>query len=326
MPQHSSLARLLQLSCFAQLAAAAAWVAWRWPASHWQAAVGAALILFSASLVLAGELLIVSWVARSDPAVPRPTAPQLLRAWLSETRHFYRTFSWRQPFRWRAVDDHLPPHGAGRCGVVLVHGFMCNRGFWTPWLRALRDSGHPCLAVNLEPVHGSIEEYVEIVDHAVRRVADATGRPPLLVAHSMGGLAARAWWRASRGRQPLAHLVTIASPHHGTWLARFARKPNTRQMQLESEWLRALAQHEREHPLPPTTCWYSNCDNVVFPPSTATLAGAQNRFVPGVPHVALAFAPQVLAGCLQLLAGLRAGGQGQSVTETAPAMANRPAG
>jgi hypothetical protein len=41
------------------------------------------------------------------------------------------------------------------------------------------------------------------------------------------------------------------------------------------------------------TCYYSSCDNIVFPVSTATLPGADNRYVNGVAHVHLAFQPQL---------------------------------
>ncbi len=301
MPSRSSLARLLQVACLSQLALALAWLAWRWPVAPLQAVAGAAAILLVAPAALALEFFIVSRLARSDPA-PVPTVPQLLRAWAAETGHLFRTFYWRQPFRWREVPDHLEAACAGRTGVVLVHGFMCNRGFWNAWLRDLRARGHACIAVNLEPVYGSITGYVATIDEAVARVARLTGRPPVLVCHSMGGLAARAWWRSAGATRQVAHLVTIGSPHGGTWLARLSRRTNGRQMQLQGQWVRQLALDEQSRPLPPTTCWYSNCDNVVFPASTATLPQADNRFVGGQAHVELAFHPEVREGFAQLLA------------------------
>ena len=48
-------------------------------------------------------------------------------------------------------------------------------------------------------------------------------------------------------------------------------------------------------------CWYSNCDNVVYPPAAAMLQGADNRFIEGVAHVEMAFHPRVLQDCLALL-------------------------
>lgn len=96
-------------------------------------------------------------------------------------------------------------------------------------------------------------------------------------------------------------MITIGTPHRGTWLARFSSRPNGRQMRLQSEWLRQLQEDEARSPLPPLTCWYSSCDNVVFPASTATLPGADNRFVAGQAHVALAFHPEVRRACLELI-------------------------
>jgi hypothetical protein len=313
MPLHSNVARLLLAACGGQLAFVAVWVAWRWSASPSQALLGAVAILLVAPVALGLELAIVSRVGRRAP-VPQPTATQLLRAWWMETTNLFRTFYWRQPLRWRVQPDHLPADGARKVGVVLVHGFMCNRGFWNAWIRDLRSRGHACIAVNLEPPFGPIDTYASAIDEAVARMQAHTGRAPVLVCHSMGGLAARAWWRAARGRREVAHLLTIGTPHRGTWLARFSRKANGRQMRLGSDWVAQLARDERTLPLPPTTCWYSNCDNVVFPADTATLPHADNRFVPGLPHVALAFSPQVREGTLELLASLQVPCQGDSFT------------
>jgi triacylglycerol esterase/lipase EstA (alpha/beta hydrolase family) len=154
------------------------------------------------------------------------------------------------------------------------------------------------VAVNLEPPFGPIDAYAAAIDDAVARVTAATGRPPLLVCHSMGGLAARAWLRSSApGR--VCHVVTIGTPHGGTWLGRFSHLHNGRQMRLGSQWVRALPQDIASQV--PFTCWYSNCDNIVFPASTATLPGADNRLVRGAAHVELAFRPEVFAHALEAL-------------------------
>jgi hypothetical protein len=317
MPRRSSLARLLQLSVFMQIAIGGGWALWRWPASPLQAAAGIALVVLAGPIVLAVEAILSAIVSAGDARVPAPSPAQVLRAWLAESVHLFRAFWWRQPFRWRAVDDHFDARCAGRTGVVFVHGFMCNRGFWNRWMRHLHGHGHAFEAVNLEPVFASIDDYAPILDQAVRRLERRTGRPPVLVCHSMGGLAARAWWRAYGKDRALAALVTIASPHGGTWMGRFSQRTNGRQMRLHSAWLRELAQHEARQPLPPTTCWYSNCDNIVFPSGTAMLDCAENRFVPGQPHVALAFAPQVLEDCTDLLRRIDAARQGESFTGAA---------
>jgi triacylglycerol esterase/lipase EstA (alpha/beta hydrolase family) len=120
----------------------------------------------------------------------------------------------------------------------------------------------------------------------------------------MGGLAARAWLRQAGAGPRVAHVVTIGSPHHGTLLARFARRTNTRQMRTGSAWLQELAGATAAPAPVAFTCWYANCDNIVFPPSTATLAGADNRLVRGAAHVDLAFQREVIEGTFALIARL----------------------
>jgi triacylglycerol esterase/lipase EstA (alpha/beta hydrolase family) len=132
-------------------------------------------------------------------------------------------------------------------------------------------------------------------------MTQAAGKPPVLVCHSMGGLVARAWLRRQQDAGRVARVITIGSPHGGTWIARFSRVPNGRQMRIGGDWLNALGP-----PRDPAsfTCWYSNCDNVVFPASTATIAGADNRFLPGAGHIDLAFRPEVMAHTFDLVASL----------------------
>lgn len=297
MPRRSKLAHLMQAVAIGLAAAACAWLVAHWEASPTRALVGAVAIAFAHGFVLAAEVPMLLWAGRADPA-PRPRAAELLRAWWAELLHVPQVFYWRLAFRWREPADQLGPAVRGRRGVVFIHGFICNRGLWAPWIERLRDAGHACVAVNLEPVFGSIDAYAPIIDAAVREVTAASGMPPVLVCHSMGGLAARAWLRTAGDAVRVQRIVTIATPHHGTWLARFGFLPNSRQMRQRSAWLRALEQDEAGHSLPPFTCWYSHCDNIVFPPSSATLPGADNRLVPGPAHVELAFHPEVMAQTL----------------------------
>ena len=188
-----------------------------------------------------------------------------------------QVFCWRQPFRSRAEPDFTPPAAYGRRGVVLVHGFVCNRALWNPWMTRLRAERIPFIAVNLEPVFGSIDRYAAIVDDAVRRLEATTGTAPVLVAHSMGGLAARAWMAASGGEDRVHRVVTIGTPHHGTWLARFGQTLNGREMRIGSDWLAHLTRQEPPRRYAKFTCYYSHCDNIVFPAGTATLARGKKR-------------------------------------------------
>lgn len=308
--EFSSNGRLQRTWIVCVLLVAIALGVWNWSADPLRAAALATLVAFNHVWVLALEFLLLPALTTRDP-VPRAGSRELLGAWVAESWQCWCAFAWRQPFRWRAIPDRLEGDGVhGRRGVVLLHGFYCNRGFWMPWLRRLVADRRAFIAVNLEPPFSSIDRYVSLVDDAMARVQAATGLPPLLVGHSMGGLAARAWLlqQSTSGTgagERVFRLVTLGSPHAGTWTARFSRARNGAQMRIGSEWLERLGQAWREGRagIDPdrVTCWYSNCDNIVVPPSTATLPGAANCLVPGAGHVDLAFRKDVVDQTLALL-------------------------
>lgn len=309
----NEIARLQQGTTLFTVLLAALSLLWWWPHSPVAALASASFWLLGYAVLLGFEFVLMHHVNRRDPA-PRARWSQLLQAWWAETRVAAQVFAWRQPFRAQAVPDQLIGAGLqGQRGVVFIHGLLCNRGFWTPWLQRLKGSRQAFAAVSLEPAFGSIDHYVTQIDQAVSQVTQISGLPPLLVCHSMGGLAARAWLKKKHGARRVYRVVTLGTPHHGTWLARFGHSHNGRQMRQDSDWLNSLNQPDPfatgHLPAPPEnapwqalfTCWYSNCDNIVFPASTATLPGADNRLVRGAAHVQLAFLPEVMSATLLML-------------------------
>lgn len=255
------------------------------------------LWLLAALLANPLGLLLCGLLARRWTALPWRV---LLRAWWREVTLVPCVFGWQQPFCAGDHADALAP--SARPGVVLVHGLYCNRGFWNHWLPRLRARGTPFVAVTLAPVLGDLDGYVPTIEAAVARLEAATGQPPLLVGHSMGGLAIRAWLRATQGAARVRGVVTLGSPHRGTWLARWALAGrNVRQMCPDSAWLTALAAEEPV--VANRVCIYSDADQVVFPPATAVWSGARACLLPGVPHVGLAFDERAWALVLEQLGG-----------------------
>lgn len=302
----SSLAHLQQVLVVGAILLILLWAWWAAPEYSLASLAGLALLVLGYAVVLGIEFLAAVVVNRTDES-PRATGAQWFGAWWQEVRAAPRVFAWRQPFFWRRWPDTAEPSKTNVAAVVFVHGFLCNRGFWLPWMRRLQSLGVPYVSVNLEPIFDSIDDYVPIIESAVVHATALTGKPPTLICHSMGGLAARAWLAATPGAaRRFQKIITIGTPHHGTWLARFSHLNNGRQMQHDCDWQLALA--ERERAIDPQrnadrfVCWYSNTDNIVFPASTATLPGADNRHVAGAAHVALAFHPRVMEESLSMVA------------------------
>jgi len=285
------LARLQILSMGLMTAIALGWAGVWWHLGAPLVALSGVAVVATAFLwVLSLQFVLMALTNRAHH-VPREGVAIVLKAWAVEVLTAICVFGWRQPFRSRAVAD--VPGRPGQRGIVFIHGYVCNRGIWNPWLRWCAREGVPCTAVNLEPVFSSLDAYSPIVDRAVREMQASTGLAPLIVCHSMGGLVARHWLATATAASSRAHhIITIGSPHHGTWLARLSRTINSRQMRLRSHWVSTLAAGEaRRHAL--FTCFYSHCDNIVFPAEVATLRQADNRRVRGVAHVAMAYHPEV---------------------------------
>ncbi len=296
------LARLQQFTTLGGTLLAVLWalLAWRMGSPAWGWA-GLLVVLGGYAGVLALEFTLVHVVGHGGDPTPPARPVDLVRAWWGEVRAAPRAFCWRQPFRSRRWPDHLPADAAGRRGVLLVHGFVCNRGLWNPWLQRLAARGVPVVAVNLEPVFGSIDDYIGIIEQGMSKLQVCTGLAPIVVAHSMGGLALRRWWCEQQDNARVHHVLTLGTPHQGTWLARFALTRNARQMRRASPWLLALSAREPPGRAARFTCFYSHCDNIVFPPATATLHGADNHHLPGVAHVQMADRPEPWATLQRLL-------------------------
>jgi pimeloyl-ACP methyl ester carboxylesterase len=295
------IARIQQTVAFLILAGLGAWVWYILPEYSRiympYMAVALVYIAYLAILFIAIHLL-----NRKDPQ-PRASLWALLLACLREASTAPIVFLWRQPFRAQAISDALKP--SNKVGVVFIHGFFCNRAFWSPWMAQLQSQNRVFASVTLEPAFGSIDDYAAIVEAAVIKVTQATGQAPVLICHSMGGLAARAWLRSNAANDSrVKRIITIGSPHFGTALStEKALLPfiNTHQMQRLGAWTQQLAKDEPATRYGKFTCWYSNCDNIVVPTSTAMLPGADNRFVTAQGHVSMAFSQQVMQESLALL-------------------------
>jgi pimeloyl-ACP methyl ester carboxylesterase len=276
--------------------------AWMWLAFWWRshpalAVAGVAVLACGAGVQLGVQMLLMRLACRAR-GLAVPPGLTLLKAWWAEWGLSLYLFGWRIPFREQAQPDRLV---SGQVALVLVHGYFCNRAVWASWMRKLQALGIGCAAVTLEPAQGDgVDAMVKSLDDCVREVAERTGRAPLIVAHSLGGLAARAWLKAllpEERRRLAAHVVTVATPHQGTWLARFAHHLPGRDMREHSPWLQRLGPPGPEVAF---SCWCSRSDNIVFPPDLARLAGSEVHVVDDAAHLQLLFDARVWAYCLAL--------------------------
>ena len=210
-----------------------------------------------------------------------------------------RFSSWTMPRARPGLRVHA---GASAPPVLLLHGYGCNSGYWAH-LAPMLDAAHISHAtLDLAPVTASIDAYVPLVEQGVGALLAATGAEHVvIVAHSMGGLVARAWMRA-HGVDHVARVITLGTPHHGTSLASFGVGANAMQMRRNGEWLRDLAASETAATRALITSIFTHHDNIVAPQTSSELEGARNMAFGGVGHVALGANKRILAAVMQELA------------------------
>ena len=186
---------------------------------------------------------------------------------------------------------------ARRIVLLFVHGYFCNRAVWLSFMGDAAARGYLCEAVTLDEGFAPIEAHALPIAAAIEaltarsRELDRPVERVVVVAHSMGGLAMRSAL-TTIDRSRVAHLITLGTPHHGTWPARFGHFANIVQMRVGSAWLAALAASEeagqgiaREEV---TTIWSAH-DNIVYPQDTGRLEGARHVHLSGIGHVSLLY-------------------------------------
>jgi triacylglycerol esterase/lipase EstA (alpha/beta hydrolase family) len=285
--------RLLWLGIGLELAFYAA--LWAWPP------------IGPSQLDMAGMVLLIVLCLRGGIALPTFLLATLLRrrdrrvsplqtsvlALVRECRARFISFAWSQPFQ-QAVLGPDPAGNAPGVPIVLVHGFACNRGVFVALRRKLASAGiGPVFAVTLEPIFGSIDAMAAGLALQLDAIRQRTGQAKVnVVAHSMGGLVARACMAAGPDEQ-IERLVTLGSPHHGTELAALGMVACAQQMHRDSDWLASLEARESARARVPALSIYTLNDDLVYPPETSALQWAENVPVVGQGHVALLFSGDI---------------------------------
>ena len=292
------LVRILRISSLLSFTLAAILAVWliSLDVSPWIAIAFGLLLPFAIHAVpLAVEFIVGAVLDRR--AAARLSVVDALKLWLVESWRSFIVFNIDQP--WRADFPERPVvKDPARPAVLLVHGYMCNRGSWRRWVLRGLPRDWNVATINLEPPYAPVEQYAPMLDTAVAKLrADSGAEQMTLVCHSMGGLAARAFLR-SKDHAAIARVITICTPHHGTVFARFAHGKNTRQMQRASGYLHGLA--ESEEPVD-FICFASQHDNLIVPRDSQVLACAEPVWFEKVGHLAMSESDEVLAKLIEVV-------------------------
>jgi triacylglycerol lipase len=173
----------------------------------------------------------------------------------------------------------------GKTIILLVHGLLSNSGIWFLFARRLaRRTGALIDSVDLGPTFQSIDRSVPRLHERLRQLEQLSPAKIVLIGHSMGGLACRAWLQ-SNSKGSVSQLITLGTPHQGSMSALILPFTNLREMRPSSAWLKALSPSCAV----PTTCIFSRHDNLVIPFDNGRFDGAMPEELTGLGHLSLLF-------------------------------------
>lgn len=274
------------------------------PGASLPAVVVLALALYGAvRLVLVLVSFLVARLYRGEPWSPLGLGGWLrclLGEWTAIMRHhlyvlpFHRLLRpWLRGDTWTFGGHEDAGDAPALPPILLLHGLWNNAGVWHPFVQAFRRRGFRRLfSYTYGPPWSGIEQFADAVAVEIEAIcARCAADRIVVVAHSMGGLVARAYLRRY-GADRVDRLITLATPHRGSALAHLAFGVCGQQLRPESDWIRAW---ESLPPIAvPCASIYSEHDNLVSPQSSPELPGARWIAVRGLGHNAFHYSRAVL--------------------------------
>lgn len=208
----------------------------------------------------------------------------------------------------------VPAHAALRADpataevpVVLVHGYVHNRSAFLVLSRQLRRAGFRYVhGLNYNPLRHGIAELAGMLSVEVDRIREIAGADRvMLVGHSMGGIVTRFYAQQLAPPDVVDTVITLASPHRGTFSSYLAPGPAGRDLRPGSRLIRQLEEGAR----PSATRWlayWSDLDMFVTPAVNAKLVhpalAAHNIGLRDTGHLSLLMSREVTSSVVDHLA------------------------
>ena len=216
-----------------------------------------------AATVTAGHFIV-----RQIAAGCRKIDPDVPRHFLQMPLLTYTLFSSRHQRIEAGEADGYPP-------LVFVHGLGGGRGDFLLMAHYFRLKGRKRSYRIKFPKDQSIEEMATSLAEFIRQVTKATRQKKVdLVAHSLGGLVARAAVIEHRLETAVKTLITLGSPHQGTHPARYLYSKIIKDLRPESLYLKKLNKKRWPKRVRGVALWSRN-DLFILPPESATADGME---------------------------------------------------
>lgn len=125
--------------------------------------------------------------------------------------------------------------------VILVPGFLDSKGRMHNFARHLQKAGLQALEASPQPSDGTIG--IEVMAWQLAKFIETEfpcSQPLALVGFSMGGLICRSYVQQLGGHLRTQQLITLSTPHYGTYSSYLFNRPANQQMRPGSLFLHEL--------------------------------------------------------------------------------------
>lgn len=188
--------------------------------------------------------------------------------------------------------------------VLLIHGIFRQSRVFQKMAVYLTDLGYCVYApdlfhqggkLGLEAIAQQVADYVDLTF--------ATEQSLNLVGLSMGGLVSRYYLQRLGGLDRVQRLITISSPHQGTWMAYGFPRKTALQMRPGSRFLEDLNRDlERLDKIEVTSIW-TPWDFIIVPPTNSRLPVGKNVQLSVVAHAMMVRDDRSIRAVAQALEG-----------------------
>jgi triacylglycerol lipase len=172
--------------------------------------------------------------------------------------------------------------------VLLVHGINDTGAIFEKMAPYLTQLGWSVYDLDLIPSNGAVG-----LDQLAQQVANyiaATFAPEQtfdIVAFSMGGIVSRYYVQRLGGIDRVQRFITLASPHHGTWIAYLSQLPGCLQMRPDSPFLQQMNQDATMLEQLNFTSIWTPFDLMIVPANSSQMQVGQDLQVPVLTHASM---------------------------------------
>jgi triacylglycerol lipase len=171
--------------------------------------------------------------------------------------------------------------------ILFVHGWNASSSTWSTMVSRFKADGWTSAELvnwsyNFRQSNATTASQIEQKVDSMLRVTGATKVD--IVTHSMGALSARYYVRNLSGDGKVDALVTLGGANHGTATANLCFDTSCFEMRPNSTFINALNADDETWGTPRYATWWSDCDEVISPHSSALLAGATNTQTACISH------------------------------------------